>query len=197
MTMASRTTDHVSQGTTMSTNFYLGQITMAGYNFAPRGFALCNGQLLPISQNQALFSLLGLAYGGNGTTNFALPNMQGRVPVGQGPSSGSGQNYPIGSIAGAENVTLTASQLAAHMHSVNASTTTARATTPSGGIFASVKPVGTSAAEAIYGPMSNPAVALAQTTVTPAGGNGPHPNMQPYSVINFTIALQGIFPSRS
>lgn len=181
----------------MSSNHYLGQITMAGYNFAPRGYALCNGQLLPLTQNQALFALLGVAYGGNGTTNFALPNMQGRTPIGMGQSSGSGQNYPIGAIGGVENVTLLGSQLAAHLHSARATTTTGKATTPNAGLLASVKPQGTNPAETIYGPPSSPQIALSATTVSPAGGNGAHPNMQPYNVINFTIALQGIFPSRS
>lgn len=181
----------------MSSNHYLGQITMAGYGITPRGYAFCDGQLLPIAQNQALFSLLGVAYGGNGTTNFGLPDLRGRTPVGQGPGSGGRQNYLIGSPGGAENVTLLLNQLAGHLHMANATTTTAKATTPNAGIYANVKAVGTNPPEAIYGPMSSPPVALSPSTVAPAGGNGAHPNMQPYSVINFTIALQGIYPSRS
>lgn len=177
---------HAYSGEPMIDNSYLGQITMAGYAFAPKGYALCNGQLMPLAQNQALFSLLGVQFGGNGVTNFALPNMQGRTPVGQNMS-----NYPIGSLAGVENVTLLGNQLPAHLHSVAATNVQGKATTPSGGLFATSK-----TNESLYGPMSQP-VALASATCDMAGGNQPHPNMQPFRTINFTIALQGIFPSRS
>ena len=139
--------------------FFIGQVMMAGFNFAPKFWALANGQLLPIAQNQALFSLLGTQYGGNGTTNFALPDL---------PS---------------------------HTHSVNASTTAGDNRNPSTRVFATS--TNTSSALNMYGPSNGALVPLNPQTVSPAGGNQPHPNLQPYSVINFCIALSGIYPSRN
>ncbi|NVI85584.1 phage tail protein [Janthinobacterium sp. BJB401] len=172
---------------------YLGQIMMGGFNFAPRGFAACNGQMLPIAQNQALFSLLGTAYGGNGSTTFALPNLQGCTPVGAGSSvDGSWQPapYQTGTRAGQETVTLLPTQIPPHTHAANAVTTPGTSKNPTNTVF------GGSGAESIYG-SAGPQVTLAGQTLALAGGNQAHPNMQPFSVINFNIALNGIFPSRN
>jgi len=166
---------------------YLGQIMMAGFNFAPRGYALCNGQTLPIAQNSALFALLGVTYGGNGTTNFMLPNLQGRTPVGQGPLPG-GSNYPIGQSAGVENVVLTEQQMPAHNHFVIATNQSATIKAPGGNYFAN------NPSEFIYGDPSGPKVPLAGTTVGPSGGGQGHANMQPFRTISFAIALTGVFP---
>lgn len=179
--------------------FFIGQIMMAGFNFAPKFFAQCNGQFLPINQNQALFSLLGTQYGGNGTTNFALPDLRSRTPVGYASSVDPGWQPPsvqIGQSAGVENVTLLSSNLPAHGHAVNASTSDASSRIPTGRMYATSTNSG-GAAIAPYGPSNGARVAMNPQTVAPAGGNQPHPNLQPYSTINFCIALSGIYPSRN
>lgn len=173
---------------------YVGQIMMSGFAFAPRGFALCNGQILPIQQNQALFSLLGTAYGGNGTTTFGLPNLQGTVPVHAGPSvdaTWQPSNYPLGTRAGVETVNLTVTQIPAHLHTATALSTAATLKNPSNALFSD------SGTAAIYGSASGARVTLASQTLGTTGGNLPHPNMQPFRVINFSIALNGIYPSRN
>lgn len=178
--------------------FFVGQIMMAGFNFAPKYWALCNGQLLPINQNQALFSLLGTQYGGNGTTNFALPDLRSRTPVGYASSVDPSWQPPqvqIGETGGAENVTLLSTQLPAHTHSMNASTSNGDSRTPSTRVFATS--TNTSNALDLYAPSSGPLVPLNPATLAPSGGSQPHPNLQPYGVINFCIALSGIFPSRN
>lgn len=180
-------------------DYFIGQIMMAGFNFAPRYWALCNGQLLPINQNQALFSLLGTQYGGNGTTNFALPDLRSRTPTGYASSVDPGWQPPpvqIGQPGGVEQVTLLSANLPAHNHAVNASTTSGNSRIPSNRVFATSS---NSAGNAIptYATSSGPLVPLNPATVAPAGGNQPHPNLQPYSVVNFCIALQGTFPSRN
>ena len=159
---------------------FIGQITMVAFNFAPKGFALCNGQLLAINQNQALFSILGTTYGGNGQTTFALPNLQGRVPL----HMGSG--YTIGQTGGAEIVTLQSNQ-AGHTHPVSATATVT--TNAAAGNFPAA------AASSIYG--SGTDTAMNPAIVSSAGGSQPHNNLQPYLVINYVIALTGIFPSRN
>ncbi|PHV24634.1 microcystin-dependent protein [Janthinobacterium sp. BJB426] len=172
---------------------YLGQIMMGGFNFAPRGFAACNGQLLPVAQNQALFALLGTYYGGNGSTTFALPNLQGSTPVGAGGSvDGSWQPtpYQIGTRAGVEAVTLISTEMPPHTHAANAVTTPGTSKNPTNTLF------GGSSAESIYG-SAGPQVTLSNKTLALTGGNQAHNNMQPFSVINFNIALSGIFPSRN
>lgn len=174
-------------------DFFIGQVMMTGFSFAPRFWALCNGQLLPIAQNQALFSLLGTQYGGNGTTNFALPDLRSRTPIGYASSVDPSWQPPavqIGQSAGVENVTLLSTNLPAHGHNANASSTNGTTRNPNGALYAST-PV------ALHGPSSGPQVPLNPQTVGPAGGNQPHPNLQPYTTINFCIALQGIFPSRN
>lgn len=171
---------------------FIGQIVPTAFNFAPRGFALCNGQLLPINQNQALFSLLGTQYGGNGTTNFALPDLRGRTAIGAGVSADGAWNPPptqVGQVGGSESVLLGAANMPAHAHVLQAVTAQGTARRPSGNLY------GTNAG-ALYGEASGPQVALHATTVAEAGGAAPHNNMQPFQVISYCIALTGIFPSR-
>lgn len=163
---------------------FLGEIRQMSFNFAPRGWAQCNGQLLPIAQNQALFSLLGTTYGGDGRVNFALPDLRGRTGI----FTDFGQ-HPLGERAGSEAVTLTPQQLPSHSHTLHASRANGDDTFP--GAFAAVANT--------YGPPTNlrplgDAPTQGPPTISPVGGN-PHDNMMPYLVITFCIALQGIFPS--
>jgi len=178
-------------------NAFLGQISMFAGNFAPRGWALCNGQLMSIAQNTALFSLLGTVYGGDGRTTFALPNLQSRLPVhmGQGPGLSP---YDIGQAAGSQNVTLLSTEMPSHMHTLNATTNpgttgtignTLLPATATGGAFFYVKPVSGQ-------PDPVPQV-LANQVCGMAGGSQPHSNLMPSLCITFMIALQGIFPSRN
>lgn len=176
--------------------FYLGQIMMTGFGFAQRGFALCNGQLLPVNQNTALFSLLGVQYGGNGTTNFQLPNLQGRTPVGAGSSADPAWQpspYPIGDVEGVESITLTGQQLPMHNHFVGVTTSTGNAKVATNALL------GTSNNSAIpvFSAGGTNTVPLYPQTIGMTGGSGSHNNMQPFRVINFNIALTGIYPSRS
>ena len=172
-------------------NPYLGEIRMVGFNFAPVGWALCNGQLLSISQNTALFSLLGTTYGGNGTTTFALPDLRGRVPVhaGQGPGL---SNYTLGQLSGAENTTLLISNMPTHNHLVNCNSNGGTQATPGSGLLA-VESTGTSSNYTNASPDST----MSPTMVGNAGGSLPFSNIQPYLCVNFIIALSGIFPSRN
>lgn len=173
---------------------YLGQVMITGFGFPQRGFALCNGQLMPINQNAALFSLLGTMYGGNGQTTFALPNLQGATPIHAGPSADPGWQptpYTQGGPVGVENVTLLQNQMPAHSHLANASITAGTVKNPTGALY------GGSGSEAIYAASAGPQVTLAPQTIVNTGGNGAHNNMQPFRVLNFNIALNGIFPSRS
>jgi microcystin-dependent protein len=173
--------------------FFIGQVMMAGFNFAPRFWALCNGQLLPINQNQALFSLLGTQYGGNGTTNFALPDLRSRTPIGYASSVDPGWQPPavqIGQAAGVENVTLLSTNLPAHGHTLNPTTAAGTTRNPNNAVYASTSVL-------LHGPSTGPLVPQAASTIAPAGGNQPHPNLQPYSVLNFCVALSGIYPSRN
>jgi microcystin-dependent protein len=165
---------------------FLSEIKLVSFNFAPKGWALCNGQLLPINQNQALFALLGTTYGGNGQTNFALPNLRGRVPI----SMGSG--HTLGEAAGSTAVTVNIQQLPTHLHGAQASSTAGD--TPL--MFAGGN--GTVLANALncYTTPTNLTTIL-PSTVNSVGGSQPHNNMMPYLVLNFIIALQGIFPSQN
>lgn len=165
----------------------IGTILLFGFNSAPRGWALCNGQLLPIAQNQALFSLLGTMYGGNGQTTFGLPDLRGRVPMGFGQRPGL-SNYAIGETGGSETVTLTQAQLPAHTHTVNG-----RSGRHVEG--AHRKPARDDGRRASYGPTV--AGTMAAAMVQPAGSNLPHENRQPYLVGNWCIALEGIYPSQN
>ena len=166
---------------------FLSEIRLFSFNFPPKGWTFCNGQTLPINQNAALFSLVGTTYGGNGTTTFQLPNLQGCVPVHMG--SNGGNSYTLGQQSGEANVTLNINTLAAHTHTVNANTG-ADANVPN----SSVVPGG--GGVAAYG------AAPGNTTMNTAivglnGGSQPHSNLQPYLVLNYSIALTGIFPSRN
>lgn len=173
----------------MSVEPYIGQISMAGFNFAPRGWALCNGQLLSIQQNTALFSLLGTTYGGDGVTTFALPNLQGRVPMHWGNGPGLTPRV-IGEQAGEESVTLIQTQMPQHNHLMNVTTGDSTAKNPSGNILGGT-------ASPIYGSATTANNTMAPLAIGFAGGNQPHDNMQPYLAVTFMIALTGIFPSRN
>jgi microcystin-dependent protein len=163
---------------------FVAQLMLTSFNFAPRGWALANGQLLPINQNQALFSLIGTTYGGNGIQNFALPNLQGRTPVGVG----NGINY--GEIAGVESVSLLSVNVPPHTHSLNASGVAASSEKPiAGDLLASL-------GGSIYVPAGNLG-AMNSASVSTVGGSQPHENRQPYLVMSWCIAMSGIFPSRS
>jgi microcystin-dependent protein len=168
---------------------FLGEIVIVPYNFAPRGFAFCNGQILPISQNTALFSLLGTTYGGNGTTNFALPDLRGRTPISSGQGPGL-TNRGLGESAGEENVTLLPQEMSAHSHPLTVSTSDADRSNATGNYFA-VPP------DPMYvqQPGASPGVTVGAVPL--AGGNLPHNNLSPYLVLNFVIAQQGIFPARN
>lgn len=175
---------------------FLGQLMMFCGNFPPRGFALCNGQIMQIAQNTALFSLLGTTYGGDGRTTYALPNLQGNVPVhfGQGPGLA---RYDLGQTGGTQNVTVIATEMPAHSHVFNASTVSANSPSPSGRVPA--KPTVTNAA-AYAVSQSSPYPALAPQIMQSSnvvGGSQPHNNMMPTLFITFVIALQGIFPARN
>ena len=166
---------------------FLSEIKIVSFNFPPRGWALCNGQLLPINQNQAQFALLGTTYGGNGQTNFALPNMRGRVAIGQG------NGHTLGEAAGSTRVTINQQQLPAHNHGVMASKNAGSTTNTAD----STKVLAQSKAANLYASASSNLVAMAPNAVSSVGGSQPHNNMQPYTVLTYVIALQGIFPSQN
>jgi microcystin-dependent protein len=170
---------------------YLGEITTFAGNFAPVGWALCQGQLLPIAQNEALFSLIGTTYGGDGVSNFALPNLASRIPLHQGTGSGLSPRV-IGELGGSETVTLTTGQLAIHNHIAVCSNTTANNSASPVNNFWSTDPGGNTGA---YSTTSG--TTMAATAIGNTGGGQPHNNVQPYLVINYIIALEGIYPSRN
>ena len=161
---------------------FLAEIKIVGFNFAPRGWAFCDGQILPINQNQSLYSLLGTTYGGDGRTNFALPDLRGRTPI----HIGSG--HTLGSKSGEETHTLAANEMPQHTHTIQASTSTANANDPTGGVLAK--------SGQIYREPGT-LVDMMSGTMTNVGGSQAHDNMQPYLALNFCIALQGLFPSRN
>jgi microcystin-dependent protein len=165
----------------MSTPF-LGEIKIISWNFAPRGWAFCNGQFLPINQNQALFSLFGTMYGGNGQTTFALPDLRGRVPM------HLGQGFTQGQVGGQSSHTVTQGEMPAHNHFVSGLSDNADTPIAAGSLLAS--------AAGLYGPAQS-LTTLLPATVTNVGGSQPHENRQPFLVLNFIVALQGIFPSQN
>lgn len=172
-------------------DFFVGQIKMFGFGYVPKGWAACNGQLLPIGQYSALYALLGVQYGGDGVSTFALPDLRGRTPLGAGASTDANwQPAPlaVGAHGGSETVALDPSQLPLHSHTLAATSTAGNRKNPGNAIFAST-PV------ALYA-TANQQVTLDPSTCSVNGGSMPHPNMQPYTTVNFCIALQGIFPSR-
>jgi len=178
---------------------YIGAIWSFGFNFAPVGWAQCNGQLLPISQNDALFALIGTTYGGDGVTTFALPNLQGRTPIGSGQGPGL-PNYVVGQAAGAETVTLTVANLPAHTHPVLSSQIPVSSTVgdqgdPTNKYFG----VSATAAGSLYAAASTPGATMTQnSTATGIAGSGqPLSILNPFLTINYCIATEGIFPSRN
>ncbi len=181
-------------------DFYLGTILMVGFNFAPLGWALCNGQLLSIAQNSALFSLLGTYYGGDGISTFALPNLQGRVPISMGQGAGL-SSYQIGESGGAETIPLNVNNLPMHTHgvAVPCSTSNASVTSPAAGVPAIVNE-GSGRPPAIYPGYAGAATTgqtMAPFLTAPTGNSLPLPILQPFLAVNFIIALQGTYPSRS
>jgi len=169
---------------------FVAEIRIFGFNFAPTGWAQCNGQLLPISQNTALFSLLGTFYGGNGQSTFALPNFQGAVPLHQGQGPGLSQRF-VGEASGSQFVTLLQTEMPVHNHSVAAFTLPGNLLQPT--------PTGV-LARSLNGQMYNsnaPAIPMAAASISVAGGSLPHNNMMRYVVLNYCIAMQGVFPPRA
>jgi microcystin-dependent protein len=161
---------------------FLGEIRMMSFNFPPKGWALANGQTLPINQNQALFSLFGTMYGGNGQTTFAIPNLRGQVPI------HIGNGHTQGETAGSTSVTISQQTMTQHIHIAQGTTTNADTPVPTSNFLA--------AANNMYAPANAGGLtSLDPTTITNLGGSQPHQNMQPYLTISFCVALQGIFPS--
>jgi microcystin-dependent protein len=170
---------------------FVGQVIAVGFNFAPAGWALCQGQLLPISENQALYTLIGTTFGGDGQQTFALPDLRGRAALGMGQGPGLGQ-YVIGQPGGAESVTLTGAQIGSHTHGLSAAAT-ATTSTPSSSVV-----LGTpAAATPIYATGGTGATLTAGAVAPNPGGGQPHENRQPSQTINYIISLFGIFPSQN
>ena len=170
---------------------FVAEVRIFPFNFAPKGWAFCDGQLLPLSQNTALFSLLGTTYGGNGKSNFALPNVQGSVVMhpGQGPGLSL---HDLGETGGSETVTLNGSEMPSHPHNLMATAVTGTQSLPTSNSISRV-----SGATPYLPPAGAPLVSFSPDAVTPTGGDQPHNNMQPYLTLNFCIALQGVFPPRT
>jgi microcystin-dependent protein len=168
---------------------YVGQLVCVGFNFAPYGWAMCQGQLLPISEYEALFALIGTTYGGDGQTTFALPDLRGRVPISQGPLSG-GSNYVLGEVAGVEQVTITSNTYPAHTHVLAGTTSAASSQTPTNNLMANTTP-------GVYHNIT-PTVAMNAASIGMSpGSNLPHSNIQPYLALNWVISLFGVFPSQN
>ena len=169
---------------------YVGEIRMFGGNFAPRDWAFCEGQLLPIDQFDALFALIGTTYGGDGQTTFQLPDLRGRIPVHQGTHNGSGTTFTLGERAGNENVTLTIQQIPIHTHPVAVSASPGHVADPSNALVAADRDFASFSG-------SIPSQPMASGSVAPAGGSQPHENMPPFLCVSFIISLFGIFPSQN
>ena len=166
---------------------FLGEVRLFGFGFAPRGWATCDGQILPINENQALYALLGTTYGGDGRTNFALPDLRGRTSVAGGRGAGA---PPIGTAAGSERHALTAAEMPQHTHAVSGATTNATSSSPAGNVL-------TRAGQQHYRNTPDALVPMRRGTVGVTGAGAGHENMQPFTTVNFCIALQGLFPSRN
>jgi len=169
---------------------FVGEIDLFGFTFAPSGYAQCNGQLLSIAQNTALFSLIGTSYGGDGISTFALPNLQSRVAVGVGQGPGL-TNYVIGEVTGEASHTLTSQEMPSHTHTVNCDSGNGSSAEPGGKVWAAI-----SNRSSAYGEPNNLA-AMNPGCIGSSGGSQAHENRQPFLVLNFCIALQGVFPSRN
>jgi microcystin-dependent protein len=169
---------------------FVGEIRMFGGNFAPAGWAFCNGALVPISENDTLFTLIGTTYGGDGQETFALPDLQSRLPVHAGQGPGISQNYQLGQTGGVESVTLTVPQIPIHTHAFFASTAPASSLDPGGQVIAQ------SGQRAVYTEDAT-TTNLAPSAISPIGGSQPHENMAPYLCISFIISLFGIFPQQT
>jgi microcystin-dependent protein len=163
---------------------YVGEIRMFGGNFAPAGWMFCEGQLLPISENETLFQLIGTTYGGDGQSTFALPDLRGRLPIHQG------NGFILAENGGAEQITLTVNQIPSHSHPALGSSNTGTGTAPQGNVLSSL----TVATNSAYG-SDNPQISISPQSVTMVGGSQPHSNMQPFLCVDFIISLFGIFPS--
>lgn len=175
---------------------FVAQISIFGFNFAPKGWALCQGQLLPISQNTALFSLLGTMYGGDGRVTFGLPDFQDRVPLSFGQGAGL-EEYLEGAEGGAPTVTLTNGEMPIHNHSLNATSANGAAEASSNGQPAKATSGGLSSSNNVFFYSSAaPNTQMSPSAIGVAGGGQPHNNMQPFLTLNFCIALQGVFPAR-
>lgn len=170
---------------------FLAEIKIVGFNFPPRGWAQCDGQILPINQNQSLFSLLGTTFGGDGRTSFALPDMRSRLPVHPG-NSNAGTNFTLGQKTGEETHALTAAEIPNHTHALNAAQGVATASTIAGNL-----PAGNPQSINMFNPDASGGGNMTSGTVTSVGAGQAHENMQPFTTLNFCIALQGIFPSRN
>jgi microcystin-dependent protein len=168
-------------------NTFIGEIRMFAGNRAPAGWEFCRGQLLPISENDALFTLIGTTYGGDGQETFALPDLQGRVPIHQGTSASDGIAYQIGEKAGVESVTLTVQQIPNHTHALLGSSNAATLTSPSSAVVAT-------SAQVDYLTIATASNAMNANSISPVGGSQPHENMQPSLCISFIISLFGVFP---
>lgn len=172
---------------------FIGEIRMVGFNFEPSGWALCNGQLLSISQHQALYALLGTTYGGDGRSTFGVPDLRGRVPIHQGQQGPATSRYAMGQSGGAETVALTPPQLPPHAHTLAAQGAAGSAATPIGNYpAASVDSTG----KPLNAFSPSPGGVMSAGAIGPSGGGQAHPNLQPYLCVNFIIALQGMFPTR-
>jgi microcystin-dependent protein len=170
---------------------YIGEIRMFGGNFAPAGWAMCQGQLMPISQNDALFTLIGTTYGGDGQETFGLPDLQGRMPIHAGQGPGISQNYQLGEQAGVESVTLSTQQIPAHNHALGCASDFAQDAQPQNGFFAQLN-TGT-----LYIGPADPLANLNAGMASPVGGSQPHDNMMPYLCVTFILSLFGVFPSQT
>ena len=170
---------------------FVAEIRIFPFNFPPTGWAFCNGQLMPISQNTALFSLLGTFYGGDGKSTFALPNLQSNAPIMWGQGQGLSE-YFLGQMSGSESVTLLESEIPSHSHTLRGLAAVGNRTTPVGNSIARV-----TGATPYFPPAGAPLVQMNFQALTPAGGSLPHNNMMPYLALNFCIALQGVFPPRT
>lgn len=172
---------------------FIGEIRMVGFNYAPRGWALCNGQLLGIAQNSALFALLGTTYGGDGRATFGLPDLRGRVAIHQGDGPATSP-YVMGQAGGSETVTLLSTQMPAHSHGLTAFNGSPSTNNPTSAVISSAQ---TEVGETINSFAASPNTLMSPAAISPSGGSQPHNNIQPYLCVNFIIALEGIYPSRN